>query len=94
MMTDEQILEVVSAHKEGKEIEWRDRRHAVCEWHNLRRSTSGGWFGWDFQNLEYRVVPEPRKPREWIVVEGHDALWFPRACVGQLNPIHVREVIE
>lgn len=54
-MTDDEIIEVVSAHKEGKKIERREIDGSVwlsLDWH----------VGWDFVTNEYRVVPEPR---EW-----------------------------
>ena len=52
MMSDDQIVEVVQAHKDGKPIE----RHTIA-WNDDH------WVyddipSWDFVNIEYRVKPE------------------------------------
>ena len=89
-MTDDEIIAVVQAHKEGKKIQVRSR---IC----------GSWAGcenpaWAFDNLDYRVAPEPRKPREWWVMEHIGG----SLTVSHIEPnespcfkvIRVREVIE
>ena len=89
-MTDDQILEVVQGHRDGKQIQmFRDERE--------------GWLpvqvpGWNFHDFKYRVAPEPRKPREWWAEVPSDG------SVGQLfqnlsqntkghELVRVREVI-
>ena len=59
-MTDSEIIEVVQAHKEGKQIEYLSVHESDIyeHWHDLRKSTTAGWFGWDFQKFVYRVKPE------------------------------------
>ncbi len=66
-MTDDEIIAVVRAHKEGKTIQYR-------KLHGPRIWNEEGWvnhpFGnieWHFVSIEYRVAPEPRKPREWKI---------------------------
>ena len=56
MMTDDEIMAVVSAHKAGKRIEWEDARGA---WSACHAAPS-----WDFRHTNYRVAPEP-KLRPW-----------------------------
>ncbi len=66
-MTDDEIIAVVQAHKEGKRIE-------------VSGPNGGNWSvtskpQWDFQNLDYRVAPEPRKPREIRLVYKGSGTW-------------------
>lgn len=89
-MTDDQILEVVQAHKDGKPIQIRK-----MGWHHGFRD--GTWYDcenpqWDFDTCDYRVKPEHREwwlSRNLVAYETRDAA----RDVG--HPIiHVREVIE
>ncbi len=59
-MTDDEILEVVQAHKEGKRIEYALKTR--CTWVLESHPPL-----WDFLKYDYRVAPEPRKPREWWI---------------------------
>lgn len=60
-MSNDEIIAVVQAHKEGKQIEWRELGfQAEHMWMNAGEQPT-----WDFRHWEYRVKPEPRKPREW-----------------------------
>lgn len=69
-MTDDEILKVVRAHKDGKAIQRRDKRYDG-EWEDVATPT------WDFDSYEYRTKPIPyedsiraderRKFAEWIV---------------------------
>ncbi len=89
-MSDDQILEVVQAHKEGKKIQGK-APHGSNVWVDL-----GNEVDWNFQSREYRVSPEPpteelcpccgkpRKsepdhklpPREWwIVSDASNGPW-------------------
>lgn len=63
MMTDDEIIAVVKAHKEGKQIQAAifGFEHEEASWHDTPNPC------WDFRNLYYRVKPESRKPREWVV---------------------------
>jgi hypothetical protein len=59
-MTDDQILEVVSARKAGKRIQ---ERHLDQEdWYNMRVPQGM----WNLSLYEYRVAPEPRE--YWICI--------------------------
>ena len=92
-MSDDEIIAVVQAHKEGKQIEV-----------NLGM----GWLSLDqCQRLHYpnflegsfRVKPEPRKPREWRVFLFPDGtLINQNKLPGDQNwpteTLRVREVIE
>jgi hypothetical protein len=62
MMTDDEILEVVAAHKEGKKIQVQSITDRNL-WYDEPAPT------WNFANHNYRVAPEPRKPREWWLIE-------------------------
>jgi hypothetical protein len=66
MMTDDQILEVVAAHKEGKKIEFRYCCADQDGWSRWEEVLSTH-MGFDFRRNEYRVAPELPKPREWIM---------------------------
>lgn len=101
MMTDDEIIAVVQAHKEGKQIQnrfrdppinqtersWFDYPNIVCQWG-------------DFYRFEWRVAPEPRKPREWhlplgipVTINPNETVSFACGNIGSPN-IRVREVIE
>lgn len=66
-MTDDEILTVVQAHKEGKQIQGKCRRLSNI-WVDVV-----GELTWDFVDKEYRVKPEPRK--ELWLQECSDGLW-------------------
>jgi hypothetical protein len=88
-MSDDEILAVVQAYKEGKKIQ-------VCspiegaKWHDCERPM------WAFDNLDYRVAPEPRKPREWSVHVVTDGVItsFPLHENMIQETVRVREVLE
>lgn len=89
-MTDDQILEVVQAHKEGKQIEVKPNH--------------GYWGGcvlnepnWNFADYDYRVKTEPRKPRDfWIHFHSYGFMHEVHENDVRHCPscVHVREVIE
>ena len=70
-MTDDQILAVVQAHKEGKKIEHRLKNPLDGQPEDWIEIPSSGWI-WNFLERDYRVAPEPRKPREWWLVRGSE----------------------
>jgi hypothetical protein len=83
-MTDQEIIKVVMAHQEGKQIECR------------AKDSDGDWNPavplWDFDNFNYRVKREPRVPREWWIIKndcGLDDAWRTEQKIG----VHVREVL-
>lgn len=95
-MTHDEMIAVIQAHKEGKQIQ----------------SRRGDWWidifepSWDFSKYDYRIKPEPPKPREWWIVfcpKDHDG---PKVFDGGLGGVgaspcsdsgcrcvHVREVL-
>ncbi len=66
-MTDEEIIAVVQAHKEGKRIQIR--RRSSDEIKSDYGWKSGDPLRWNFIECEYRVAPEPH----WI-----DGYVFPK----------------
>lgn len=50
----ESMIEVLQAYKDGKVIEWRD---GLSDW-SVRNNVGHAF---NFQSLEYRVAPEPKK---------------------------------
>lgn len=89
-MTDDEIIAVVQAHRDGKQIEFR-----FCgggNWHDAPDPE------WNFSHRDYRVAGEPRffwlcngKDRKNFVVvdpEEHDT----GRCGGEM--IKVQEVLE
>lgn len=94
-MTHDEMIAVIQAAKEGKELQSKFRLMRggePNEWRELHRRSEH----FDFADYDYRVNPEPPKPREF---------WIRRACspindiIVEQKPIlkdfiHVREVIE
>jgi hypothetical protein len=56
------MIAVIAAHRDGKEIEarYRNRPQLTNQWAKCTVGVS-----WDFNLFEYRIKPEPPKPREW-----------------------------
>ncbi len=98
-MSHNEIIAVVTAAAGGAKIEFRDCLDA-----------SGPWFetaipDWNFHRFDYRVRPEPPKPREWWIAayrtnrmahvfrSEHDAQSL--CYITELAEpfIHVREVL-
>lgn len=100
-MTDQDIIDVVTAHRDGKQIQFRE----ITEKHDR------DWLDIDdptfrFHDCVYRVKPEPPKPREWwlgfhkdLTAVGESTYGCIRVypnqpegwCTGEI--IHVREVL-
>jgi len=73
-MTHDEMIEVITAHKEGKQIEYSYRAGLGSErWQAVSSSTPL----WAFDEIVYRVKPLPRV--RWIVegttVMGSDFIW-------------------
>jgi len=94
-MTDDEILKVVQAHKEGKRIQGKSPQQSNV-WVDLTVEP----IIWNFMKCEYRIAPEPRKPREFWLCNGRDRSdWVmvpethsTNCCGGE--KIKVREVLE
>lgn len=54
-MTHEEMISVIQAHKEGKQIQYR--RIGNTEWLDTPKPA------WNFVLFEYRIKPEPPKPK-------------------------------
>ena len=94
IMSDDEILEVVQAHKEGKKIESRPLH--LDQWFPILSLSSPTW---NFAENDYRVAPEPRKPREWRLKfdEGSKEVKGITSAIDvgfAQNWILVREVLE
>lgn len=90
-MSEKEIIEVVQAHMEGKQIQ-------------VSNDQGYSWIDapleppcWNFSTRNYRIKPEPRKPREWTLVYNGGAMWR-EIRYGDIGPceeaVRVREVIE
>lgn len=87
-MTYDEMIAVIQACKDGRTVQFRSHREiAKDDWLDVPEPT------FQFNALDYRVKPEPPKPREWWIypVEGRDA------CAIETCPapafVHVREVL-
>jgi len=85
-MTDQEIIDVVTAHRDGKAIE-------------CGGAVRGTWVpcvnpNWNFGSCDYRVKPEPR---EWWIscpVGRGPAFMYECKTNAGAQGIHVREVIK
>jgi hypothetical protein len=92
MMTDDQILEVVSAHKEGKKIEYS--WGSCVNWYEFLPQDK-----WNFDRYVFRVAPEPHKPREWVTNVINGEIQGSGHRITNVTPVvennvRVREVLE
>ncbi len=91
-MTDNEIIAVVTAHKEGKKIEERFSGFPENEWSITTQPM------WNFVKRDYRIALDPRKPREFwaeIYPSGGGQIFTSRNQLTQGGElIRVREVIE
>lgn len=53
-MTHDEIIEVVKAHRDGKEIQSKNKNWSDSQWCN----TNGP--AWDFVSYDYRIKPEEK----------------------------------
>ncbi len=91
-MSNSDILKVVQAHMDGKKIQIRK----MSSHQGFR---DGKWYDvenprWDFDSCDYRVSPEPRKPREWVILASTlDCNGRPMTYQDS-GVIRVREIID
>lgn len=83
-MTEDEIIAVVQEYRAGKRIEVRVL-DPNARWQVTKYPT------WNFFELEYRVAPEPRVPRELWLQDINGGLWQEK-FTGY--GVHFREVIE
>jgi len=91
-MTHDQMIEVLAAHRDGKRIEFKC--YGDDMWKDCCPDPT-----WSFYRFEYRIKPEPKKPREWTMVSmsntGHPSCHLVMLDSG-IEPgkhIRVREVL-
>lgn len=91
-MAIDDMIAVLRAAKEGKVIQFTSNRR-IEDWQ------SGQRLGFNFDDFDYRVKPEPPKPREWDLRGEHV---YEVGGAGSINAlvnvghdhIRVREVLE
>lgn len=97
MMTHDEMIAVIQAHKDGKPIQRKKEWAGDKCWSDLSVPT------FDFTNFDHRIKPEPPKPREfWLNTYSTSAA----GCVHssreeadrsashiRLECIHLREVL-
>lgn len=99
-MTDDEIIEVVRAHKEGKKVQFKYKptEDSDYEWFDVDHTRI-----WFFDKYDYRVALEPRKPREWWIIPNPNYYVDVASRTKddgrfhnytQSEAIHVREVLE
>lgn len=73
-MTHDEMIAVIAAHKEGRAIQFRSVDRPRKPWEDY--GSEGGSPSWNFFHFDFRIKPEPRKPREiWVneYPDGHSA---------------------
>ena len=70
-MTTKEMIEVMTAHVAGKKIECK-RNPVVTQTVAMRDWSEVDNPCWDWLNLQYRIVPEPKKEGWWERVEIRD----------------------
>lgn len=82
-------ISVMQAALEGKPIQGR-KRCSDDHWYTVEPA-------WEWKTYEYRIAPEPRKPREFFVSVSDDGVAF-KFDEGDerlgYEKVRVREVIE
>ena len=99
MMTPDEMIAVIQAHKEGKKLECRSADLSGGKWHPVLEPS------FNFKLVEYRVKPEPRE--FWLAYHdlGRDVIHgvfldneaamerWQSLVPGDRTVIHVREVL-
>jgi len=86
---------VMQAALDGKAIQFSCNNGA--EWDDAIDPKNTSAFAWNWDSFDYRIAPEPHKPREWWLTPATATCstlfaseFMPHASC---NPIHVREVL-
>lgn len=95
-MTHDEIIAVVAAHRDGKDIE--AKHHEALVWNLI----TNGHPRWDFPSYDYRIAPP--KPREWwinIYPDGSKSRLHASKQIAddvaharRTECVHVREVLD
>lgn len=91
-------ISVMQAALEGKKIQHKVPN--IDGWFDAEASPPN--YSWNWARYNYRIAPEPRKPREWTtLIEPESGLTYPDEggkddCLvsGGWERVRVREVIE
>ena len=89
-MTIDEKIDLMTAFRDGAATQFRSRRRAGEPWVDCESPE------WNFEDFEYRIRPEPRKPREFWISEFSGRAYaapFDLEHPGNLA-VHVREVLE
>lgn len=99
-MTHDEMIAVIQAHRDGKVVQWKlNVLHiAASPWQDCKSEDEP----WNFVVAEYRIKPEPPKPKEWWIcydeINETGEPERPLFCLVEQSTsrkqIHVREVIE
>lgn len=65
-MSHDEMIAVIQAHAAGKTIQ--HRRRGAQEWSDLHPMC----FSASFEVYDYRIKPEPPKPKEWWLISHND----------------------
>ena len=89
-MNHDEMIAVIQAHKDGKQIQWKSR-NGVDEWDDC----SDGYYQpkFNFGACLYRVKPEPR---EFWIHPARDRVceYYDSTVAKDEGFLHVREVLE
>lgn len=93
-MTHNEMIAVIQAHQKGARLQFR--KHIGRDWEDVSSP------GFSFYDTDYRIKPEPPKPREfWFIkncgIDGNRYAWtrhdVRQEGVDYLEQIHVREIL-
>lgn len=75
-MTIDEMIAVLRAYKEGKQIDvrWKDRIKHTDDWDDDRKPC------WNFQDYDYRIAPKQTKKirlKAWLDISGELRLYIP-----------------
>lgn len=96
IMTDQEVIDIVTAHRDGKTIQHKNRRHGN-QWEDYLPNTTPSW---SFHDYLYRVKPDEKPPvRDWWIIlneeDGRNVIrGTPFKPEFEQNAVHVREVLE
>lgn len=90
-MTHDEMISVIQAHRDGKDVQLRWRDNGLV-WITVKAHPN-----WHFDRADYRIKPEPPKPREWWLRNRECGCCWNVSDSPFLDPgypgIHVREVL-
>lgn len=98
-MTHDEMIAVIAAHRDGKTIQYMWTDELENGWKDFDPGTGPAW---NFKGCDYRIKPEPPKPREWWIslrdntTVHNPAYWnylSARSHMLTSEVIHVREVL-